>query len=256
MTAITTLRVIESHARRYRHTWRSSVFTSFINPVLMLTAMGLGLGSLVDANGGLSDVSYLAFLGPGLLAATAMQTAAGESSYPLMAGLKWIKSYDAALATPVSVGDLLAGHIGWATIRITQVTVAFALVEVLFGAVTVGGGLASIIPAVVTGVAFTTPITWFTAALEDDTGLASLFRFGIVPLFLFSGTFFPISQLPDWMEPLAILTPLWHGVEWARTWALGTPAAWPWWGHALFLLSVTGGALVGAARTFRSRLTA
>lgn len=254
MTGTTTLRVIESHARRYRHTWRSSVFTSFVNPVLMLTAMGLGLGSLVDDNGGLDDLTYLAFLGPGLLAATAMQTAAGESSFPLMAGIKWVKSFDAALATPVSVGDLLAGHIGWATIRITQVTVAFAVVEMLFGAVTVGGGLASIVPAVVTGLAFTTPISWYTASLEDDTGLASLFRFGIVPLFLFSGTFFPISQLPDWMEPLAVLTPLWHGVEWAREWALGIPAAWPWWAHALFLGAVTIGALFGAARAFRKRM--
>jgi len=254
MTATTTLRVIESHARRYRHTWRSSVFTSFVNPVLMLTAMGLGLGTLVDEGGGLDQLSYLAFLGPGLLAATAMQTAAGESSYPVMAGIKWIKSYDAALSTPVGTGDLLAGHVGWALLRIAQVTIAFALVEILFGAVTVGGGLASVLPAVVTGFAFTTPITWFTASLENETGLASLFRFGIVPLFLFSGTFFPISQLPDWMEPLAVLTPLWHGVEWARNWALGVPSSWPWWGHAFFLMAVALGCGVGASRTFRKRL--
>lgn len=230
------------------------MFTSFINPVLMLTAMGLGLGSLVDENGGLGGISYLAFLGPGLLAATAMQTGAGESSYPVMAGIKWFKSYDAALATPVAVGDLLMGQLGWAAIRISQVTISFAIVEVGFGAVTVTGGLASVVPAVLTGVAFTTPIAWYTAHLEDDNGLASLFRFGVVPLFLFSGTFFPISQLPDWMEPLAIATPLWHGVEWARHWALGTPSTWPWWAHAGFLLGVTVVAYMGALRTFRHRL--
>ncbi len=230
------------------------MFTSFVNPFLLLLAMGVGLGSLVDSNAGVDGLSYLAFLAPGLLAATAMQTAAGESSYTLMAGIKWIKTYDAALATPVTVDDLLRGHVGWATIRCAQVVTVFAIVEIAFGAVGIGPGLASIVPAVVTGIAFTTPITWFTASLENDAALASLFRFGIVPLFLFSGTFFPISQLPTWMQPLAVLTPLWHGVEWARNWALGTESTWPWWGHAIFLVGVAAVGWIGAARTLRRKL--
>jgi lipooligosaccharide transport system permease protein len=254
MTATTTLRVVESHARRYRHTWRSSVITTFVNPVLMLSAMGLGLGSLVDDNGGLGDITYLAFLGPGLMVATAMQIAAGEASFPVMAGMQWIKSYDAALATPVTVGDLLMGQLGWATIRLAQTIVTFALVEVLFGAVTPAGGAASMIPAMVTGLAFLTPVAWYTAGLESDNGLATLFRFGIVPLFLFSGTFFPISQLPEWMRPIAYFTPLWHGVEWARDWALGLPSPWPWWGHAAFLFTVAGVGLAGAFGMFQRKL--
>lgn len=247
-------RIVESHARRYRHTWRASVITSFVNPVLLLLAMGVGLGSLVEGDVGPGGVSYLAFLAPGLLAATAMQTAAGESSYSVMAGIKWIKTYDAALATPVTVGDLLWGQLGWATIRIAQVVVTFAVVEVAFGAVSPGGAAASVIPAVVTGIAFAAPITWYTATLDNDVGLAYLFRFGIVPLFLFSGTFFPITQLPVWMQPLAYLTPLWHGVEWARTWALGVPSPWPWWAHALVLAAVTGVGVLGARRALQRRM--
>ncbi len=248
------LRVMESNARRYRHTWRASVFTSFVNPVLLLAAMGLGLGSLIEDGAGPGGLPYLQFLAPGLLAATAMQTAAGESSFSVMAGIKWVKSYDAALATPVSVGDLLTGQLAWTMVRVVQVSVVFAIVEIAFDAVSWTGGLAGVVPAVITGAAFATLITWYTVRLENDAGLANLFRFGIVPLFLFSGTFFPISQLPGWLQPLAILTPLWHGVEWARTWALGIESPWPWWGHAAFLIAVTVAGWFMARRSLARRM--
>jgi lipooligosaccharide transport system permease protein len=101
------------------------------------------------------------------------------------------------------------------------VATVFAAIMTLFGATTIGEGLAAVPPAVLTGLAFAAAITAFTARLKSETGLASLFRFGIVPLFLFSGTFFPIEQLPDYLEPLAYLTPLWHGVELCRGFALG-----------------------------------
>jgi lipooligosaccharide transport system permease protein len=250
----TVLRVVESSARRYRHTWRASVFSSFVNPVLLLLAMGIGLGSLVEEGVGPGGVPYLEFLAPGLLVATAMQTAAAESSFPVMAGIKWIKSYEAALATPVSVRDLLAGEVAWVLIRTLQGSVVFAIVVVAFGAVDPVGALASLVPAVLTGAAFATPIIWYTVQLDNDAGLANLFRFGIVPLFLFSGTFFPISQLPDWLEPLAVLTPLWHGVEWARHWAIGAGSDWAWWADALFLMAVAVGGWLGASRALERRM--
>ena len=248
------LRVVESHARRYRHTWRSSVFTGFVNPAFLLAAMGLGLGSLVDANNGAGAFSYLAFLAPGLLAATAMQTAAGESSYPVMAGIKWIKSYEAALATPIGIRDLLGGQQIWSMIRVAQVVAAFALVEVLFGALSVRQAALATIPALMTGVAFSPAIAWFTIRLDNDSGLAGLFRFGIIPLFLFSGTFFPISQLPEQMQPLAVLTPLWHGVEWARDWALGSSPLWPWHWHATALAAFAVTCFWGAYRALVRRM--
>ena len=219
------LRVVEVGARVYRRTWRGSVISTFLNPMLYLLAMGVGLGQLVDEGGGSAtlDLPYLTFLAPGLLAATAMQTAAGEASYPVMAGIKWRKTYEAALATPISVTDLVVGHLGWITVRLTFVTGVFALIMTMFGATTLTEGMLSIPFAVLTGLAFAAPITAYTARLKRETGLAMLFRFGIVPLFLFSGTFFPIEQLPDAIEPLAYAVPLWHGVALCRSFALGLP---------------------------------
>jgi len=256
MTIAGSLRVVEAGARVYRRTWRGSVISTFLNPVLYLLAMGVGLGQLVDeGTGGASlDLPYLTFLAPGLLAAAAMQTAAGDASYPVMAGIKWRKTYEATLSTPIGVPELLLGHLGWVTLRITFVSMVFAAIMTVFGATTVTEGLAAVPPAVLTGLAFAAAITAYTARLKNETGLASLFRFGIVPLFLFSGTFFPVRQLPDFLEPLAYLTPLWHGVELCRGVALGLDyTVHPLLSVGYLVLWTVGGAFL-AIRILRRRL--
>ncbi len=221
------LRFVETQARTYRRVWKASVFSNFLNPVLFLAAMGLGLGSLVDTTnaGSLDGLSYLSFLAPGLLAATAMLTGAGEGSYPVMAGIKWMKTYHAALATPVGIRDLVVGHLIWVTIRLFMVTLTFALVAIAFGAFAPGPGLAAVPAAVLTGLAFAATITAYSAWLDNEMGIALLFRFAVTPLFLFSGTFFPVSQLPGFMQPVALLVPLWHGVQMSRGLALDQPFA-------------------------------
>ena len=218
-----TLRVFEVHARTYRRIWRASVITTFINPILFLAAMGLGLGTLVNESGALptlDTVDYVTFLAPGLLAATTMQTASGDSSYPVMAGIKWMKTYEAMLATPVGVPALVYGHVAWVAVRTVFVALAFVAVSVAFDAMSVADGLVAVLPATLTGVAFGAAVMAFTARLKSEMGLSTLFRFAIVPMFLFSGTFFPISQLPDAMQPVAYVVPLWHGVELTRGAAL------------------------------------
>ncbi len=223
MSIAGSLRVVEAGARVYRRTWRGSVISTFLNPMLYLLAMGILAGQLVDDGPGAANLQlpYLTWLAPGLLAATTMQAGAVDASYPVMAAVKWRKTYQATLSTPIGVPELVLGHLGWVTLRITFVAVAFAAVMALFGATTVLEGLAAVPPGVLTGVAFAAVITAYTARLKSETGLASLFRFGIIPLFLFSGTFFPIEQLPDAVEPIAYVTPLWHGVELCRGLALG-----------------------------------
>jgi lipooligosaccharide transport system permease protein len=256
MTVAGSLRVVEAGARVYRRTWRGSVISTFLNPVLYLLAMGVGLGELVDdGTGGTSlDIPYLTFLAPGLLAAAAMQAAAGDASYPVMAGIKWRKTYEATLSTPIGVPELLFGHLGWVTLRITFVSVVFAAVMTVFGATTIWEGMAAVGPAVLTGLTFAALITAYTARLKDEIGLASLFRFGIVPLFLFSGTFFPVEQLPDYVEPLAYLTPLWHGVELCRGLALGLEYTFPPLLSVAYLLALTAGGAFLSIRFLRRRL--
>ncbi len=250
-----TLRMYERSARVYRGVWRGSVFSSFVNPLLYLVAMGIFLGNLVDKQtGGIAGVSYLEFLAPGLLAATAMQAGAGDSSWPVLAGIKWQRYYLAALATPLSTRDLVMGHLAWVATRVALVSAIFVLVATALGAMTLTGGLLAIIPAVLTGLAFAGFVTWFAAKLEDGIGLTNLFRFGIMPLFLFSGTFFEISRLPDWMEPVAYLTPLWHGVELARSLALGVDPTFSRATHAGLLVAYIAVGTVLAVRQFEKRL--
>jgi lipooligosaccharide transport system permease protein len=230
MAATETLRVVENHARTYRRVWRGSIISTFLNPILYLAAMGVSLGVLVDQGSGreaLDGFDYLTFLAPGLLAASAMQTGAGDAAWPVMAGIKWRRSYEAVLATPVAVRDLVTGHLLWVTIRLLMMTTIFSFVMVLFGATGVAEAVRAIIPAIVTGLAFGASVTAFSATTRDHTGLTSLFRFGIMPMFLFSGTFFPITQLPGWMQPVAYVTPLWHGVELTRAWALSLETTLP-----------------------------
>lgn len=256
MAAPPALRVVEYGARVYRRTWRGSVISTFLNPVLYLLAMGVGLGQLVDHGAGSSNLTlpYLTFLAPGLLAATAMQTAAGDASHPVMAGIKWRKTYHATLATPIEVHDLVLGHLGWVTIRVAFVSIVYAAIMTAFDATSWFQGALSVPPAVLTGLAFAAPITAYTARLKDETGLSNLFRFGIVPLFLFSGTFFPISQLPDFIEPVAYATPLFHGVSLCRGLGLGIEFAAPWAVSVAYLTAWAAGGAWLAIRFMRRRL--
>ena len=113
-------RVFEQRFRGYRRTWRASLFSSFLLPVLFLTAMGLGLGQYVDegSNASLGGVPYLAFLAPGLLASTAMQSAAFEATFPIMGGLVWNRVFHAMYATPISGRDIALGNLLWIAARL------------------------------------------------------------------------------------------------------------------------------------------
>jgi lipooligosaccharide transport system permease protein len=242
---------------QYRRTYRGTVFTTFLEPLGFLAAIGLGLGTLVDNGSGPADlagVGYLAFIAPGLLAATAMQAAAFESTYPVMGSIKWHRTYHAQLATPLRVVDLLAGHLLFVLLRLVISVTVFLGVMAAFGAIGSSWAVLALPVAVLTGMAHATPIFAFAAAQENDAGFAMLFRFGIVPMFLFSGTFFPVSQLPDILEPVAWVTPLWHGVSLCRDLSLGHPHL----GSALLHLAVpavwTVAGFLLARRVFHRRL--
>ena len=250
------LRSFEYWVFQYKRTWRGSVVSTVLFPVLFLAAMGLGLGSLVDssASGGVDGLPYLVFLAPGLLAATAMQTGVGESTYPVMGALKWIKTYHAMLATPIGVLEVLVGHLLYIAARVLLGSAIFLVVMGLFGALHSPLALLALPAAVLTGMAFSAPVVAFAATTENDAGFAALFRFVVTPLFLFSGVFFPVQQLPPVLEQVAYLTPLWHGVALARGLALGTATAG---GVLLNVVYLSAWIAVGgwlAARAFQRRL--
>jgi len=216
--------VFEYKALVYRRVWRGSIFSTFLSPVLFLAAMGIGLGSFVDhgsAIASLGGVSYAAFLAPGLLAAQGMQTATSESTWTVMGGFTWDKTFHGMYATPVSVAGIVFGQLAWVTVRLTLVAGAFFLVMLAFGFVVSPLGILGIGASILTGLAFAAPITAFAAGQKNDTSFSVIFRFFITPLFLFSGTFFPIEQLPLIVRPIAWLTPTWHGVALARGLSLG-----------------------------------
>src|SRR6266850_244821 len=216
--------VIEHRAVQYRRTFRSSVFTSFLSPLLFLTAMGIGLGGYVDRSGGaaLGGLTYLQFLAPGLLAATVMQSAAFEATFPIIGGLNWQRTFHAMYATPLSPRDIALGNLAWMAIRLAMIASVFTLIIVAFGAAHSPLVVLGIPVAVLTGMAFAAPIAAFSATQRTPNKFNVIFRFGITPLFLFSGTFFPIEQLPSFLQPSAWLSPLWHGVDLTRGLVLGT----------------------------------
>jgi lipooligosaccharide transport system permease protein len=250
------LRSLRYWLLNYRRTWRGSIFSSVANPVLYLGAMGLGLGTLVDRHGlaSLGGVSYLAFLAPGLLAATALQTGVGESTYPILASVKWRKTYQAAAATPLRPADLLHGHLLFTALRLAMNASIFLAVMAAFGAVRSAWVVLAIPVCVLTGLAFACPIEAFAITRDKDSSFAVMYRFGLIPLFLFSGTFFPVSQLPEWIRPVAYATPLWNGVALCRSLSLGTadlPGALAHVGY-LAVVALTG--LLVAQRNYRRRL--
>lgn len=243
----------------YRRLWRASIFTGLVNPVLFLAAMGLGLGSLVDERAGSADtlggVGYLAFVAPGLLAAVAMQTAMVESTWPVLGSVLWDKTYVAQLATPLRVIDVLVGHLAFMAGRAFTSAALFAVAMVAFGAAESWWLVAAVPAGALTGMAFACPISAYSVTRERDSGFAALQRFVITPMFLFSGTFFPVSQLPGALQAVAALTPLWHGVELCRALALGTADAVGTTIHVAVLAGYAGVGTVIAASAYRRRLT-
>lgn len=220
MSTPAALRVWESSFTVYRRIWRSNVLGAFVQPFLYLLGMGLGVGALVDRAAGstetLGGLSYFGFLAPGLIATTAMMLSSQESMWPVIDGFVWGNSYRAMAATPLSPTDIVNGMALWnvtrAGIGVTGVATALMLFDD-----TRGPGLVAAIPfGALTGLAFAMPIAAWSSTREREASFPSIQRFVIMPLFLFGGAFYPISQLPDWLQPVAKATPLWHGVELCR----------------------------------------
>ena len=238
----------------YRRNFSGSAINSFLAPTLFLASMGLGLGTLVDSDGAAMGVPYVAFVAPGVLAASAMQSGVMSSTFPVMTAMKWHRQYHAMLATPLTVLDVLLGHLAYTAMRILLAASVFLAVAAALGAVLSPWALLALPVAVLCGMAHATPVFAFSATQETDANFILLFRLVVTPLFLFSGTFFPVASLPAALEWLAYLTPLWHGVDLCRDLSLGTPDALSAAGHVAYLLLWAVGGGVLARRALARRL--
>jgi len=256
MAATTVFRVVEREARVYRKMLRAVSFSTFVQPLLYLGAIGFGLGNLVDEHSGtVEGLSYLDFVAPGLLVASAMQLAASEGMWPVLGGVKWMRHYFGVIATPITPGELFSGYVLWVALRSLLGAFAFLLGAAVLGGVPSAWGVLAAPAAALTAGAFCALIAAFSITQETDLAFPMIMRLGVLPLFLFSGTFFPIEQLPDALQPLAYASPLWHGVELARSATTNSFGAADL-GHLAVLVGCIALGLAIGTRTSTRRLTA
>lgn len=223
------LRQVDYWAILWSRTWRGVLASSFLSPFLYVLAMGVLLGGFVDADPDQLEgaTSYLAFVVPGLIAAHAMQTAVNETTFPVMGMIKWRRIYESMLATPLQPRHVAGAHLASVALHLAATCGIYTAVMAPFGVYeSWWGPFLAFGSQVLCGMAFATLVYAFTTRNYSEEAFAVLFRLGVFPLFLFSGAFFPVSNLGDVGAWLARLTPLWHGVNLSRMFALDEVTWW------------------------------
>ncbi|WP_285727455.1 ABC transporter permease [Psychromicrobium xiongbiense] len=236
----------------------SVIMYSIGTPLAYLLAMGVGLATLVNASAQhqFSGVSYQVFIAPALVASTALMSAAGEFMYPVMDGFKWRRVYYGPYASPLRPEQIAQGHVVAVFLRILLPTVIYYLIVVLFGVAPSPWGWFSVLSASIAAMSFGLPLMAWTATLTKDAGQFALVqRFVVAPLFLFSGTFFPLTQLPWFLQWIGWISPLWHATELGRVFSFGyQEPLWLSLMHAAYLLVLAWLGWVLAQRMFARRL--
>jgi lipooligosaccharide transport system permease protein len=216
------VRMLERNAMVYRRTWLILVSGVF-EPLFYLLSIGVGIGKLLtqDLHAPNGDiVTYTAFVAPALLASSAMNGAVFDATFNVYFKLKYAKTYDAILATPMSVSEVALGEIAWALLRGALYAIAFLCVMAAMGLVHSWWALAALPAATLIGFTFAALGMAGTSYMRSwqDFGYVTL---GVLPLFLFSATFYPLDRYPGWMQVIVEATPLYHGVALLRSLVLG-----------------------------------
>lgn len=247
---------LEHQLLRFRSTFRGTIIGGAAGPLMYLLGIGIGIGSQIDAEASeLGTSDYLTFVGPGLMAAAAMQLAGSESLWQTGGLLKWEGVYISITSTPLSIGQLFTGHVLWIGFRVLVASVLFLLVLVPFGVPQSPLAVLAPLAAVLTGMAFAAPISAWTGYVTStgpgDQSFPLVLRLFITPMYLFSGAFYPIEQLPELLTWISRVLPVWHGVELARGLIIdngltATAAA----GHVAVLVAYIAGGIVVGTRMF------
>jgi lipooligosaccharide transport system permease protein len=240
--------IAEHQLRQMRSYGWTVVMSGIGSPLIYMLGIGLGLAAFLDvpvASGPDGPVDYLWFVAPALLATAAVSVTTEEFTYTVMAGFKWRRLFWGMNASPVSPEQVCSGLVIAVTLRMVFVSAAYYVVMVLFGAVgNVALGSLMVPVGVLAGLAFGLPLLAFSAGIEEDRGqFAMVQRFVFTPLFLFSGTFYPLETLPVGLQWIGWISPIWHASEAGRLLSYGPgPGSWPLGAHlaVLTVLAVVG----------------
>jgi lipooligosaccharide transport system permease protein len=246
--------VLEYRLVKYRLSWRSATVNSLTIPVLLLLGVGLSVGSYVNRHGTLG-VPYLEFVAPGLLASSTLQLAMTEAGAPVFNSFHWERSYFGMIAAPARALDIIAGELAYLALRMLPTAVIFTVLMAVFGAVHSGWAITLPLVAVLVGLAGAAPMFAYSASVSSVSMMVVMLRFSLLPMTLLSGVFFPVTQLPAAVRPVAYVLPLWHGVQLSRAAAGGSGAAAAVCGHLSVLLLWCAAGVALAHGRFVKRLT-
>lgn len=232
------LRVWQRHLKVYTKLYKSSVALNFVEPVLYLVAIGFGLGAFVrEING----MPYINFIAPGLIVSSSIFAATFECTYGTYVRMTYQKTFDAILATPVNLDDLIAGELLWGATKSAIYAVIITAVIAAFGLIDSPMILLSVPILFLGGLIFAEISLLVTAVIPGIDSFNYFYTLYMTPMYLFSGIYFPVETLPAFMKDLSFFSPLYHLVRICRSFALGDigPVAWDiaWIVVAALLLS-------------------
>jgi lipooligosaccharide transport system permease protein len=251
---------VAEHRLRTMSKWITSIIGFGLgNPVLYLLAIGLGVGALVNENtGGIAGVDYLTFLAPALLATAAIQAGMDETSFPTLQGFLWGKYFWSMNATQLRPIQIAGGVLIAAFARVVLTVALYLLILLIFGAVSAKAIPALVLCSLLAGLAFASAmLATASYVVEDDGFFAIVGRFIVGPMFLFSGTFYPLELMPIYLQWIGWVSPLWHATSLGRHFSFGLPVE-PWLlaVHFGYLVAIAAVGLVLAGRKFEERLSA
>lgn len=242
------LKLVRRNALAYKHFWMAFV-SGFFEPIFYLGALGFGVGRFIgDVEFGAITMSYAAFLAPGLLASATLNGALFDGFFSAFFKLNWMKIYDGIITTPLNIGDIAVGEVIWALIRGTIYATGFLAVMLGMGLILSPWAFLAIPAVMLSGGALASGAMLLTSVTKEITSLEKVMTLIVIPMFLFSGTFFPVSQYPEALQPVVQATPLYHSVALLRALTTGAVGA----GQLLNIVYLVGMFLICSTLTIRN----